>query len=122
MRPLVVVKAQRARKAIRNVHVISETDMRIPVRVLGCRVILFDIQPRLDQIELELIVVNVQPLGILLDAIHRISKERFERFLVMDIDVIGELAGVTLGSHILKDVLVKHRLKVGCFRIFKFAY
>jgi hypothetical protein len=40
----------------------------------------------------------------------------------MDIDVIGKLAGVAFGSHILKDVLVEHRLKVGCFRIFKFAY
>ena len=61
----------------------------------------------------------MQPLGILLDAIHRISKEWLERLLVMDIDMIGELAGVAFGSHILKDVLVEHRLKVGCFRIFK---
>jgi hypothetical protein len=61
----------------------------------------------------------MQPLGILLNAIHRISKERLECLFVMDIDVIGELAGVTLGSHILKDVLVEHRLKVGCFGIFK---
>jgi len=87
--------------------------------VLGCRVILFDIEPRLDQIELELIVIDMQSLGILLDAIHRISKKWLESLLVMDIHVIGELAGVALRSHILKDVLVEHRLKVGCFRIFK---
>jgi hypothetical protein len=61
----------------------------------------------------------MQPLGILLDAIHRISKERLERLLVMDIDVIGKLARVSFRSHILKDVLVEHRLKVGCFGIFK---
>jgi hypothetical protein len=64
----------------------------------------------------------MQPLGILLDAIHCISKERLKSLFVMDIDVIGELAGVAFGGHILKDVLVEHRLKVGCFRIFKFAY
>jgi len=118
----VIIKAQRARKAIRNVHIISETDVRVPVRVLGRRVVLFDIQPRLDQIELELIVVDMQPPGVLLDAIHRISKERLKSLFVMDIDVIGELAGVAFGGHILKDVLVEHRLKVSCFRIFKFAY
>jgi hypothetical protein len=40
----------------------------------------------------------------------------------MDIDVIGGLAGVALGSHILKDVFVKHRLKADSFGIVKFAY